>query len=102
MSATSTKTKSGRVVRLPSDDEERKIARGAARDLDAAPLTAAQWKAVKPLARMGRPPKTEPLKVTTTIRFDADVLSALKATGKGWQTRVNNAMRVWVKRHPPV
>ena len=39
-------------------------------------------------------------KVPTTIRFDADVLAALKATGPGWQTRVNAAMREWVKSHP--
>ena len=41
-----------------------------------------------------------PTKVPTTIRFDADVLAALKASGKGWQTRVNEAMREWVKSHP--
>jgi uncharacterized protein (DUF4415 family) len=38
-------------------------------------------------------------KVFTGIRFDADVLAALKATGKGWQMRVNDAMREWVKTH---
>lgn len=37
-------------------------------------------------------------KVSTTIRFDADVLAALKSTGKGWQTRVNDAMRDWTAR----
>ena len=37
------------------------------------------------------------LEETTTIRFDADVLTALKASGKGWQTRGNEAMREWVK-----
>lgn len=42
-----------------------------------------------------------PLKVPTTIRFDADVLAALKASGKGWQTRVNEAMREWIKTHSP-
>lgn len=35
------------------------------------------------------------MKAPTTIRFDADVLAALKATGPGWQTRVNPAMREW-------
>jgi len=48
--------------------------------------------------RRGRPQVESP-KVPTTIRFDSDVLEALKATGKGWQTRVNEAMREWVKRH---
>lgn len=42
-----------------------------------------------------------PRKVPTTIRFDADVLDALKASGKGWQTRVNEAMREWIKTHSP-
>ncbi len=32
-------------------------------------------------------------KVSTTIRFDADVLAALKASGPGWQTRANDALR---------
>jgi uncharacterized protein (DUF4415 family) len=36
--------------------------------------------------------------VSTTIRFDQDVLDALKATGRGWQTRVNDAMRDWLAR----
>ncbi|SFQ04115.1 BrnA antitoxin of type II toxin-antitoxin system [Variovorax sp. PDC80] len=38
-------------------------------------------------------------KVSTTIRFDPDVLEALKATGAGWQTRVNDTMRSVVMRH---
>jgi uncharacterized protein (DUF4415 family) len=33
------------------------------------------------------------------IRFDPDVLGVLKATGKSWQTRVNDVMRKWLKSH---
>jgi uncharacterized protein (DUF4415 family) len=44
-------------------------------------------------------PGKSPRKMSTTIRFDADVLTALRATGKGWQTRVNEVMREWVKTH---
>lgn len=47
-----------------------------------------------------RGPQKSPTKVPTTIRFDADVLAALKASGKGWQTRVNEAVRDWLKTHP--
>jgi len=46
-----------------------------------------------------RGPGKKPVKVQTAIRFDPDVLAALKATGKGWQTRVNDAMREWVEQH---
>ena len=50
--------------------------------------------------RRTRGPQKAPLKVSTTIRFDADVLAALKATGKGWQTRVNAVMRDWLRARP--
>lgn len=32
-------------------------------------------------------------KIATNIRFDQDVLQALKATGRGWQTRLNDLIR---------
>ena len=32
-------------------------------------------------------------KIATSIRFDPDVLQTLKATGRGWQTRVNDLIR---------
>lgn len=53
-------------------------------------------------ARRGRPVgsfKARP-KVSTTIRFDQDILEALKASGPGWQTRVNNAVRAWLEQQP--
>ena len=49
------------------------------------------------LAKRRRGPARSPLKVSTTIRFDAEVLAALKASGKGWQTRGNTAIREWLK-----
>jgi uncharacterized protein (DUF4415 family) len=49
-----------------------------------------------------RGPQKSPTKVPTTIRFDADVLAALKASGKGWQTRVNEAVKDWLKTHSSV
>jgi uncharacterized protein (DUF4415 family) len=50
--------------------------------------------------RRGRGPQKAPVKRPTTIRFDADVLEGLRATGPGWQTRVNDAMREWLKTQP--
>jgi len=49
--------------------------------------------------RRHRGPQKAPHKIMTAIRFDPDVLAALKATGKGWQTRVNDVMREWVAQH---
>jgi uncharacterized protein (DUF4415 family) len=45
--------------------------------------------------RRGRPVGSG-TKVSTTIRFDADVLAAFKATGDGWQTRMNDVLKEWL------
>ena len=49
--------------------------------------------------RRGRPAGST--KASTTLRFDVDILEAFKSTGKGWQTRMNNALRDWLKNHSP-
>ena len=43
----------------------------------------------------GRPPGSvaEQTKVTVTMRVDPEVLTALRGTGAGWQTRVNEVLR---------
>ncbi|MFV0383376.1 BrnA antitoxin family protein [Paracoccus sp. (in: a-proteobacteria)] len=43
-------------------------------------------------ARRGRPPLENP-KVSISARLDADLVAALRATGPGWQTRVNAILR---------
>lgn len=44
------------------------------------------------LVRRGRP-KAAVTKEAVKIRLDADVLTALRATGDGWQTRINDMLR---------
>jgi len=53
------------------------------------------------LKRRGRPTGSVKAdsKQAVKLRFDPDVLAALRATGRGWQTRVNDVMREWVKTH---
>lgn len=43
-----------------------------------------------------------PTKVSTTIRLSRDVAQAFRATGGGWQTRVDAALKEWLKTHSPV
>lgn len=47
--------------------------------------------------RPGRPVGSA--KVSTTIRFDADIVEAFKAQGPGWQSRMNDALADWLKTH---
>jgi uncharacterized protein (DUF4415 family) len=57
-------------------------------------LTAAELETVRSVrqARLGRPP-SEVRKVPVTIRLDPDIVDAFKATGDGWQSRMNAALR---------
>ena len=41
-------------------------------------------------------------KQAVTVRYSPDVLEAFKATGAGWQTRMNDALRDWLRTHSPV
>ncbi|MSP49398.1 MAG: hypothetical protein EXQ95_08735 [Alphaproteobacteria bacterium] len=47
--------------------------------------------------KAGRPPKEKP-KRQVTLRLDQDVIAGLRATGPGWQTRVNETLRQSLKR----
>jgi uncharacterized protein (DUF4415 family) len=51
------------------------------------------------LPRRGRPTVASPKKAVN-IRLAPDILSAFKSTGKGWQSRINDALRDWLKAHP--
>ena len=44
------------------------------------------------LKARGRP-KAAVTKEPVKLRLDADVLAALRASGEGWQTRINDALR---------
>lgn len=40
-------------------------------------------------------------KVATTIRLSPEVSSAFRATGHGWQTRIDAALKDWLRTHSP-
>ena len=44
------------------------------------------------LVRRGRPPSLDP-KHPVSVRLDADVLAHFRRTGRGWQSRINAALR---------
>ena len=76
-------------------------------DQDDAPEITTAWVAGADLyvgdkvVRRGRPPQSS-TQVLTTLRLDPDVVAGLRATGSGWQTRVNDAMREWLKTQSAV
>ena len=67
---------------------------------DAPDLTRDGWpeKFAKAKVRRGRPPVAKP-KVSTTIRLSPEVIDYFKAGGRGWQTRIDEALRDWIGKH---
>lgn len=68
---------------------------------DERPLTREEMQAGIEAYRKQRGRPTGSDKESTTIRFDRDVLAAFRAAGPGWQTRMNAALRDWLKNHSP-
>lgn len=103
--------KSGRKVHMPTAAEDAKINAGIAADPDAPEVTDEAFKSARPAAEVlgtkvvaelvaQRRPRGRPAgstaastKVPVTVRVDPDVLEALRSTGAGWQTRVNDLLR---------
>jgi uncharacterized protein (DUF4415 family) len=80
-----------------SDAEDAAITAAALSDPDAMPFTDAQWARIKPLVRRGRPLGSG-TKTQVTIRLDTAIVEKFKATGDGWQTRINALLRDAVAR----
>ncbi len=87
-----------------TDAEEAVIQAQIAGDADAAEATDKQLEQAKPFAEVfpdlmeairrgrGRPAIANPRK-QVSLRLDGDVIEKFKSTGKGWQSRVNDALR---------
>lgn len=46
-----------------------------------------------------RGPQKTPTKVAVTVRYSPEVVEYFRSTGEGWQTRMNDALRAYVKQH---
>ncbi len=92
-----------RITTKPTGTDWERVKRDAAEDMpvddqsgpydpsDTAAVSA-YWQQATITRGRGRPPVTVK-RPTLNMRVDADVLEAFKATGPGWQTRINAALR---------
>ena len=81
-------------------------AKGEVRELTANDLTAFRpaRKALPESLRRKigvRGPQKSPTKERITIRLSQNVVQRFRATGEGWQTRVDVALQNWLKKHNP-
>ncbi|MDK9720009.1 MAG: BrnA antitoxin family protein [Rhodospirillales bacterium] len=84
------KLKRGTII--PSAKEEAAIAGGITADPDTFEPSAADWKKMKPHGRIGRPPAAV-TKERITIRLSREVVNHFRATGPGWQTRIDDVLK---------
>lgn len=57
--------------------------------------------AILPKKQAGqRGPQKKPTKVALTLRYSPEVVDYFKATGEGWQVRIDNILKKWIRKHP--
>jgi len=88
-------SKSGRHFALPSNEEEVAINKGIASDTDTYELTDSETASLR---RVGRP-LSEVTKERITIRLSRDVTEYFRRSGRGWQTRMNEALQEYISTH---
>jgi len=87
-----------------TDEEEAAIQRGIDQDPDNPEWTEAMFAQARPAEEvMGedtvrslmrrRGPQRAPVKERVNLRLDAEVVASLRASGPGWQSRVNEMLR---------
>lgn len=89
------KLKPGTIKPTPAEDKA--INAGIAADADTLELTEQH---ARQLRRMPGRPRQTVTKEAVALRLDPEVLAYFRATGKGWQTRLNQVLKDWVRHHP--
>lgn len=96
-------------TKTPTLEEEAAINDGIAADPDNPEWTAENSADAKPAAKVfkglgletsrSRGPQKTPTKEPVALRLDRDVLEHFRSTGRGWQGRMNDALKEWVRAH---
>ena len=86
-------------VRMPTSQEDKAITAAARADPDAQPLTPKQLKSMVPIRALRGRPKSGSAKQLVSVRYSPEVLAYFKATGEGWQSRMDGVLRQYVTRH---
>lgn len=85
-------------VVMPSSREDRAITAAAKADPEAQPLTPKQLKSMVPIRALRGRPKSGKAKQLVSVRYSREVLEYFKATGEGWQSRMDGVLRQYVTR----
>lgn len=84
---------------MPTVEEDEKITSAAESDPDALPLSSNQLEKMVPFRSLRGRPKSENKKLLVSIRYSAEVIEYFKASGSGWQSRMNAVLSEYVQRN---
>jgi uncharacterized protein (DUF4415 family) len=87
-------------VKMPTLAEDRAINAAAKADPDARPLSPRQLEAMVPMRNLRGRPKSEMPKTLVSVRYSQEVIEHFKATGAGWQSRMNQVLSNYVASNP--
>jgi uncharacterized protein (DUF4415 family) len=86
-------------LRMPAFEEDQLITATAQSDPDALPLTEVQMSAVVPIRVLRGLPKLANKKQLVSIRYSPEVIDYFRASGAGWQARMDAVLKDYVEAH---
>lgn len=85
---------------MQSEEEDASILAAANSDPDALPLTDEQLAAMVPMRSLRGRPKSDNKKMLVSVRYSPEVVAYFKATGSGWQSRMDGVLKEYIEKHP--
>ena len=100
-----------RQLETMTDEEDAEITAAALRDPDNPPWTDEMWARARPATeampefiarwRKWRGQQKAPVKKLVSLRLDPDIIDHFRATGPGWQGRINDTLRKAARLRSP-
>jgi uncharacterized protein (DUF4415 family) len=86
-------------LKMPTLEEDQMITAAAESDPDALPLTDEQMSAMVPIRVLRGRPKSANKKQLVSIRYSPEVINYFRASGAGWQARMDAVLKQYVEAH---
>jgi len=86
-------------LKIPTFEEDQRITAAAESDPDALPLTEEQMSSMVPIRGLRGRPNLENKKQLVSIRYSPEVIDYFRASGAGWQSRMDAVLMEYVQAH---
>ena len=86
-------------LKMPTLEEDQLIAAAAESDPDALPLTDEQMSVMVPITVLRGRPKLANKKKLVSIRYSPEVIDYFRASGAGWQARMDAVLKDYIEAH---